>query len=336
MSITIKDIAKMANVSHTTVSRALNDSPFINEETKRKIVEIASELNYVPNYNARSLVLNRSYNIGLFFSTIHKGTSSVFFHEVVDGASGVIRGNYNLVIRGIDDCKDFNYVSKKRFDGIILVSQSESDNAFIYDTINKQIPLIVLNREIEASNIINIVSSEKEGAYEATSFLIKNGHTNIAIIEGKLGFKSSVDRKAGFINALIDNNMQIKNEYFIAGNYDIESGFSAMEKLLSLPKIPTAVFCSNDDMAVGAMKAIQKAGLRVPEDISIIGFDDSIFCNYVTPALTTVRKLSRKISVVGGEKLLEILNDSHSSGEKIYIDTELIVRDSVSRLGGKL
>jgi DNA-binding LacI/PurR family transcriptional regulator len=106
-----------------------------------------------------------------------------------------------------------------------------------------------------------------------------------------------------------------------------------MEKLLSLPKIPTAVFCSNDDMAVGAMKAIQKAGLRVPEDISIIGFDDSIFCNYVTPALTTVRKLSRKISVVGGEKLLEILNDSHISGEKIYIDTELIVRDSVSRLG---
>jgi LacI family transcriptional regulator len=333
MSITIKDIAKMANVSHTTVSRALNDSPFINEETKRKIVEIANELNYVPNYNARSLVLNRSYNIGLFFSTIHKGTSSVFFHEVVDGASGVIRGNYNLVIRGIDDCKDFNYVSKKRFDGIILVSQSESDNAFIYDTINKQIPLIVLNREIEASNIINIVSSEKEGAYEATSFLIKNGHTDIAIIEGKLGFKSSVDRKAGFINALIDNNMQIKNEYFIAGNYDIESGFSAMEKLLSLSKIPTAVFCSNDDMAVGAMKAIQKAGLRVPEDISIIGFDDSIFCNYVTPALTTVRKLSRKISVVGGEKLLEILNDSHISGEKIYIDTELIVRDSVSRLG---
>jgi DNA-binding LacI/PurR family transcriptional regulator len=333
MSITIKDIAKMANVSHTTVSRALNDSPFINEETKRKIVEIANELNYVPNYNAKSLVLNKSYNIGLFFSTIHKGTSSVFFHEVVDGASGVIRGNYNLVIRGIDDCKDFNYVSKKRFDGIILVSQSESDNAFIYDTINKQIPLIVLNREIEASNIINIVSSEKEGAYEATSFLIKNGHTDIAIIEGKLGFKSSVDRKAGFINALIDNNMQIKNEYFIAGNYDIESGFSAMEKLLSLPKIPTAVFCSNDDMAVGAMKAIQKAGLRVPEDISIIGFDDSIFCNYVTPALTTVRKLSRKISVVGGEKLLEILNDSHISGEKIYIDTELIVRDSVSRLG---
>ncbi|SMC23882.1 transcriptional regulator, LacI family [Clostridium acidisoli DSM 12555] len=332
MSITIKDIAKMANVSHTTVSRALNNSPFINEDTKRRIVEIANELNYVPNYNAKSLVLNKSYNIGLFFSTIHNGTSSSFFHEVIDGVSSVIRGNYNLVIRGIDDCKDFNYVSKKRFDGIILVSQSESDNPFIYDTINKEIPLIVLNREIEAHNIVNIVSSEKEGAYEATNFLIKSGHKEIAIIEGKIGFKSSIDRKDGFINALIDNKMQIKNEYFIDGNYDVESGFSAMEKLLNLPKVPTAVFCSNDDMAVGAMKAIQKSGFSVPNDISIIGFDDSIFCNYVTPALTTVRKLSRKISIVGGQKLLEILDHSDTNGEKIYIDTELIIRDSVSKL----
>lgn len=332
MSITIKDIAKMANVSHTTVSRALNNSPFINEDTKRRIVEIANELNYVPNYNAKSLVLNKSYNIGLFFSTIHNGTSSSFFHEVIDGVSSVIRGNYNLVIRGIDDCKDFNYVSKKRFDGIILVSQSESDNPFIYDTINKEIPLIVLNREIEAHNIVNIVSSEKEGAYEATNFLINSGHKEIAIIEGKIGFKSSIDRKDGFINALIDNKMQIKNEYFIDGNYDVESGFSAMEKLLNLPKVPTAVFCSNDDMAVGAMKAIQKSGFSVPNDISIIGFDDSIFCNYVTPALTTVRKLSRKISIVGGQKLLEILDHSDTNGEKIYIDTELIIRDSVSKL----
>lgn len=332
MSITIKDIAKMANVSHTTVSRALNNSPFINEDTKRRIVEIANELNYVPNYNAKSLVLNKSYNIGLFFSTIHNGTSSSFFHEVIDGVSSVIRGNYNLVIRGIDDCKDFNYVSKKRFDGIILVSQSESDNPFIYDTINKEIPLIVLNREIEAHNIVNIVSSEKEGAYEATNFLIKSGHKEIAIIEGKIGFKSSIDRKDGFINALIDNKMQIKNEYFINGNYDVESGFSAMEKLLNLPKVPTAVFCSNDDMAVGAMKAIQKSGFSVPNDISIIGFDDNIFCNYVTPALTTVRKLSRKISIVGGQKLLEILDHSDTNGEKIYIDTELIIRDSVSKL----
>ncbi|WP_026883935.1 LacI family DNA-binding transcriptional regulator [Clostridium akagii] len=332
MSITIKDIAKIANVSHTTVSRALNNSPFINEKTKKKIIELADELNYVPNYNAKSLVLNKSYNIGLLFSSISSGTSPGFFHEIVEGVSSIIKGNYNLVIRGIDRCINFNYISKERFDGIIMVSQSESDNPFIYDVISKEIPLVVLNRKIEADNITNILSAEKDGAYEATKYFISNGHKNIAIIEGKAGFKSSVFRKEGYINALIDNKIKIKSEYLVPGEYDIKSGFSAMEKLLKLPNIPTAVFCSNDDMAVGAMRAIQKKGLKVPENISIIGFDDNIFCEYVTPALTTVRKQTSKISIVGSQKLLEQITSSKFTGEKLYIPTELIKRDSVKNI----
>ena len=332
VSITIKDIAKMANVSHTTVSRALNDSPFINEKTKTRIIKIADQLNYIPNYNAKSLVLNKSYNIGLFFSTISDGTSPSFFHATVEGVSSVIKGNYNLVIKGIDHCINFNYVSKERFDGIILVSQSEGDNPFIYDAINKGIPLVVLNRKIDAENITNILSAEKDGAYEATNYFISNGHKNIAIIEGKLGFKSSVFRKEGYINALIDNKIKIQNEYLVSGEYDVKSGFKAMEKLLNLAKVPTAVFCSNDDMAVGAMRAIQKNGLRVPEDISIIGFDDSPFCEYVTPCITTVRKLTRKISIVGSKKLLEQIASPEMAGEKLYINTELIKRDSVKNI----
>ncbi len=322
----------MANVSHTTVSRALNNSPFIKEKTKKKILEIANELNYVPNFNAKSLVLNKSYNIGLFFSTISKGTSPSFFHETIDGVNSIIRENYNLVIKGIDDCKNLNSISKERFDGIILVSQSEKDNTFIYDVISKEIPLVVLNREIEADNITNILSSEKEGAYEAINYFISNGHKEIALIEGKSGFKSSTFRKEGYINALINSKIKINDEYIVQGEYDIESGFKAMQKLLNLDKVPTAVFCSNDDMAVGAMRAIQKKGLRVPEDISIIGFDDNIFCNYVSPALTTVRKLTHKIAVVGSEKLLQIIDKPQAKGEKLYIDTKLIKRDSVKKI----
>lgn len=332
MSITIKDIAKLANVSHTTVSRALNNSPFINYKTKTRIIEIANQLKYVPNYSAKSLVLNKSYNIGLFFSTISHGTSSSFFHATVEGVNSVIKENYNLVIKGIDDCVNFNFISKERFDGIILVSQSESDNPFIYHVINKQIPIVVLNREIEVDNIINILSAEKDGAYEATKYFILNGHKNIAIIEGKLGFKSSVFRKEGYINALINNKININSDYLVRGEYDVKSGYKAMEKFLNLPNIPTAVFCSNDDMAVGAIRAIQKNGLKVPEDISIIGFDDSEFCNYVTPALTTVRKLTRKISIVGSKKLLEQIEGSKQNGEKLYINTELIKRDSVRNI----
>jgi LacI family transcriptional regulator len=332
MNATIKDIAKLANVSHTTVSRALNGSPFIKEETKSKILHIAKQLNYVPNYSAKSLVLQRSYNIGLFFSTITKGTSPDFFHEAVYAVNSVVKKNYNLIIRGIDDYEDFMSVDKKGFDGIILISQRDDDNVFIHDVLRKEIPIIVANREIQGNSVVNILSADSKGVYRAVEYLIQNGHKDIAIIEGKRGFKSSIDRKDGFLKALIDYKIQINSEFIVPGEYDIESGYEAMKKLLALPKIPTAVFCSNDDMAVGAMKSAAVSGLKIPEDISIVGFDNSIVCKYVTPALTTVKKPTREFCIIGAEKLIKIIEGQEVKAEKIYINTELIIRDSVRNL----
>lgn len=332
MSITIKDLARLANVSHTTVSRALNNSPFINEETKKKILDLAKEFNYVPNYSAKSLVLQKSYNIGLFFSTIAQGTSPSFFHKAVVGVNSVIKDKYNILVRGIDDFSDFNMINNKVFDGIIVMSQSDSDNAFIYDVLQKKIPMVVLNREIAEKSVINILTADKKGAYAAVIYLIENGHRDIAIIEGKKGFKSTIDRKEGYLEALLERQIEIRKEYMISSNYDTESGYDCMKKLLTLPNVPTAVFCSNDDMAVGAMKAILETGLRIPEDISIVGFDNSEFCKYVTPTLTTVKKPVKEVSMLGAEKLLKILEEGNIEGEKIYIPTELIIRQSVANI----
>lgn len=331
MSVTIKDIARLANVSHTTVSRALNDSPLINIETKEKIKEIAKELNYIPNYNAKSLVLDKSYNIGLFFSTINEGTSPNFFYETVRGVNGVIRDKYNLIVRGIDDYKNYNNINNKNFDGLIIMSQSIHDNVFIYDVLNKGIPLVLLNRELEDVHITNILSDDKMGAYKAVEYLINQGHREIAIIEGKEGFKSSTERKQGFIEAIIDNNIPINKDYIMKGNYDLESGYKAMKTLLSKSRIPTAVFCSNDDMAVGAMKAIVESGLRVPEDISILGFDDNLFSAFLTPTLTTVKRPIEKISTEGAKILLEIIENKCIKKETVYINTTFVERQSVSR-----
>lgn len=330
MGITIKDIAKMAKVSHTTVSRALNDSPFINQETKDRILEIAQRLNYVPNFNAKSLVLQKSHNIGLFFSTISKGTSSSFFHETIIGVNNVLGNKYNLLVQGIDDYSDYLSLDNSRFDGIIIMSQMDSDNAFIYKVIEKSIPLVILNRESNIDSVVNILAAEKEGAYSALKYLVEKGHKDIAILEGKEGFISTVNRKDGYLQALIENKIEIKQEYMVGGNYDIESGYQGMKKLLSLPDIPTAVFCSNDNMAVGAMKAIHESGLKVPEDISIIGFDNSEFCKYVTPALTTVKKPIKEMSTEGAGKLMDMLEGREVKGERIYISTELVIRESVA------
>ncbi|KIL52137.1 LacI family DNA-binding transcriptional regulator [Jeotgalibacillus soli] len=330
--VTIKDIAKLANVSHTTVSRALNNSPLIKEPTKRKILDIASQLNYTPNYNAKSLVMQKSHTIGLFFSTISDGTSTSFLADAIKGVNSVISEDYNLFVRGIDDYEDFSSINSKRYDGIILMSQSDADNAFIYHVREKNIPLVVLNRQLEDRTIINILSNDREGSHHAVNYLIKCGHQKIAIIEGKEEFKSSHERKNGYLSALIEKNIPIHHEYSEKGNYEMQGGYTAMEKLLSLEKPPTAVFCSNDDMAIGAMNAIFAKGLSVPHDISVIGFDDIGFAKYTTPRLTTVKRPMEEISIQGAKSILSLMSQQEDQGGNHFENTELIIRDSVRAL----
>ncbi|KPV57814.1 LacI family transcriptional regulator [Paenibacillus sp. A3] len=332
MSVTIKDIAKLAGVSHTTVSRALNDSPLINPETKERIKAIAGSMNYTPNYSARSLVLDRSYNLGLFFTTLHTGTSAGFLYEAIKGVNDVIKDDYNLIVRGIDDYKSFHKVNRKNFDGIIVMSQSESDQSFIEYASDKEIPLVVLNRPVESVQVMNFVPDDQSGAYRLTEYLVQQGHRNIAIIEGKQGFKSTQARRDGYREALHKHGISVPEAYYVSGNYDLESGHTAMSKLLELPDRPTAVFCCNDDMALGAVKAVTERGLSVPEDISVAGFDDHLFSAFMSPALTTVRRPIEELSRAGAETLLKFIETKHSEKSVVLFHTELVIRDSVKSI----
>ncbi|KEQ27355.1 LacI family DNA-binding transcriptional regulator [Paenibacillus tyrfis] len=332
MSVTIKDIAKLAGVSHTTVSRALNDSPLINPETKERIKAMAGSMNYTPNYSARSLVLDRSYNLGLFFTTLHTGTSAGFLYEAIKGVNDVIKDEYNLIVRGIDDYKSFHKVNRKNFDGIIVMSQSESDQSFIEYASDKEIPLVVLNRPVESVQVMNFVPDDQSGAYRLTEYLVQQGHRHIAIIEGKEGFKSTQARRDGYREALRKHGISVPEAYYVSGNYDLESGHAAMCKLLELPDRPTAVFCCNDDMALGAVKAVTERGLSVPEDISVAGFDDHLFSAFMSPALTTVRRPIEELSRAGAETLLKFIETKHSEKSVVLFHTELVIRDSVKSI----
>lgn len=233
MSVTIKDIAKLANVSHTTVSRALNNSPYINEETKVKIIALAKELNYVPNYSAKSLVLLKSYVIGVFFSSISEGTSDTFFHEIIRGVNNVIDKEYNLVVRGIDDYQYSHLIDNRNFDGIIVVSQSKNDDEFIQTILEKNIPTVVINRYIENEGLVNIMSDDTKGVYDAVTYFIENDHRKIALLQGNKEFESTVYRKRGYIRALEDNNIPINEEYILSGRYDLKSGYENMKSYLN-------------------------------------------------------------------------------------------------------
>ncbi|TDF96565.1 LacI family DNA-binding transcriptional regulator [Paenibacillus piri] len=332
MSVTIKDIAKLANVSHTTVSRALNDSPLINQETKERIRQLAESLNYTPNYNAKSLVLDRSYNLGLFFSTLHTGTSAGFLYEAVKGVNDVIKDSYNLIVRGIDDYTSYEKVNRKSYDGIIVMSQSSSDQPFIEYASANEIPLVVLNREIDNVQVMNLIPDDQGGAFRVVQYLIRQGHRDIAIIEGKQNFKSTQARLDGYNEAMMRNGVAIRDEYKVQGNYDLESGYAAMNRLLELEAIPTAVFCCNDDMALGAIKAIHERRLSVPDDISVVGFDDHIFSGFMSPALTTVHRPIEQISREGAAKLLNFIETKQIEKKTILFRTELVIRDSVKSI----
>ncbi len=333
MSLTIKDIAKLLNVSHTTVSRSLNDSPLISKETKEKVKEIAKKHNYRPNVNARSLVLSKSYNIGLFFSTLKTGTTANFFLDSVRGVNNIIKGKYNLAVEPIDILDDFQAVNRRNFDGVIIMSQSPNDDEFIAHIIGEKIPLVVLNREVIGQKVTTVLSDDLTGAYNITKFIIEQGHRNIAIIEGKPEFRTTYKRKQGFINAHLEAGIEFNEGYAIEGNYDLESGYEAMQKILVMKELPTAVFCSNDEMALGAMKAIKQKNMIMPEEISIAGFDDMRFTAYLTPALTTVLRPVEEMSKEGAQILInKIENKKMEDPGILNLDTQLIVRDSVKKI----
>lgn len=328
--VTIKDIARLAGVSHTTVSRALNDSPLIKPATKDKIKKIAAELHYVPNFNAKSLVNQKSYTIGVFFSSISHGTSSSFLVDVIKGVNSVLDENYSIAVNGIDTLVHFDKIISKRFDGIIVLSQSDTDNAFIYYIQQTGIPLVVLNRRLDDPSIPNVSANDQQGVEQAIDEAISLGHKNLAYINGKSSFRSSAERKQGFVNSLSKHRLPVQPEFMVNGDYSMESGFEKMKQLLDLPTPPSLVFCANDDMAIGALKACFSKERKVPNDISIIGFDDIAFAQYSTPALTTIHKPIDKISEIGMQMLIALMNNGTLEKTQILVDTFLVIRESLS------
>lgn len=333
MAVTIKDIARLANVSHTTVSRALNDSPLIKEETRKRIKELAEKLGYVPNISAKGLVLEKSYNIGLFTSKQADNMPTSFMYEVFDGISQVIEDKYNLVFRKLSDTDDLQAViPRKKYDGIIFVSVDVSDVKILSRLGAFKVPIVVLNRNSRDLDMPCVYFDEYSGTRAAIEYLIKSGHTRIAIIEGPESLITSRERYNGYLDALKENGISINNLYIKKGGFTPDSGFEAMDSLLRLEERPTAVFASNDLMAVGAMKACSKWNVRIPEDVSIMGFDDMDFSKYLSTSLSTVRKSRRLMGQKGASIMLDILEKRPVSDNECILRPELVLRESTKSL----
>ncbi len=326
----IKDIARLADVSYSTVSRALRDSPLVNRETAEKIRRIAHEFGYAPSAAARSLVTRRTESVGVVVTSI----VDPFAAEVVGGIEDAAHEHGFTVLLAESQTNPDREVSavrlleERRVDGIIVTS-SRVGALYMRLLSRMRVPIVLLNNQHPSEFVHSVMIANTEASQRLVEHLIGLGHRRIAYLGDRFGDQSDTERFAGYRQAITESDMAFEPELVIHGDGRAEGGVTAMDALLALSNPPTAVFCYNDMSALGALRAIRARGLRVPGDISVAGFDDLPIVQYSDPPLTTVRQPMRHMGRMAMDTLFQLLSAADSK-HIIKVPGELIVRESTA------
>lgn len=333
--VTQSEVAKKAGVSFITVSRVINNRENVKEETRKKVLKVIKELGYYPNSLARGLNINKTFTIGIIVPFTNHIFSTSYYVELLSGVEkACAEYNYHILLYPKKDEKDIidyqQLFFERKVDGLIIIAPEINDKQI--KVINKNdIPCVVVDGRQSGKNIIFIDSNNLDGAFFATEYLIKNNHKDIGFISGSTYMRNGKDRLDGYLKALKRYKLPVREGLIKNGNFSEDSGYIYMKELLSESQRPTAVFASNDTMAIGAMRAVQEKDLTVPDDMSIIGFDDIKMLNFITPSLTTVKQFSFNMGYTASNYLIEKINGKIDIKSKIF-NVELKIRDSVKRL----
>lgn len=334
MAATLKKIAQIAGVNISTVSRALNDSPLITQETKEKVLAIAESMNYFPNSLARGLVNHKSETIGIILPKIFF-LQGPFFSEVLRGIEHVsVRNGYNILIASATGKKQeknfpFNLTRGKRIDGMVIINEQQRIRNLL--AIKKEnFPFVFLNRYIKDAAINCVSSDNMQGGYLATNHLIKLGHRRIAAVTGSFKMAASHERLQGYKSALEEQGIAFDMKLVQEGLFEqgIESGVECTKRFFEQEELPTAIFAFSDEIAIGVMQVIKNKGLRIPEDIAVVGYDNIEYSAHLSPPLTTISQNPFTIGSESCQMLINILNDQSLEKNHILIPVNLIVRDS--------
>ena len=329
--ISIKDIARAANVSHSTVSRALRNSSLVNPETSALIHRIAREKGYMVSAVARSLVNRRTNTIGVVVTTI----ADPFAGEVVSGIEEFfLARDYSVILAACHSDQDrelraVHSFHQRRVDGI-LVMASRVGAMYVPMLSELQVPIVLINSHHASQFVHSVCIDDLNGSRAATGHLVELGHRRIGYIGDRLGFQSDTERNAGYRRTLEEAGLGFDPALTAYGDGSPESGRIAMRQLLSLSEPPTAVFCYNDRESLGAMRAAKECGLSIPHDVSICGFDDLFLSSYTDPPLTTIRQPKREMGLMAGEMLHQLLHGEHP--ESRCTSGTLIIRESTAPL----
>lgn len=334
MRVTIKDIAKIAEVSHTTVSRALRNHPAIAPQTITRIQKIADELGYVPSAAARSLKTNRSCVVGVIVNRV----ADPFFAEVLDGVQDILQNQgYSVFLAssGIQHEYEQSVIQamiERRVEGLIVCAShiSPDDHDILKST---NIPIVLVHHRAIQDINHSLYHDDFYGGKVLTQHLLDLGHRHIAFIANPIAGRVSDQRLSGFRAALEESDLPHINALTLyAESADLEGGFAAASNLLAQPNRPTALFCFNDLLAVGAMQAFQEAGLIIPEEMSMVGFDNIALSRLVKPALTTFDQPKHRLGNEAAMMLLRLLDTENNTQDReiITLRGDIILRQSTT------
>jgi len=326
----IRQVAKRAGVSTATVSRTINNLP-VRPGTARRVRQAIEELKYFPNTHARSLVSGRSRIVGLIVSDI----TNPFFPELVKGfEDAATQKGYEVLLSNTEYdssrmATSIRRMLERKVDAVAIMT-SEMDRSFTQQLAGRDIPMVFLDVGTVEKHISNIKVDYASGILQAVEHLVGLGHRRVAFIGGPADLKSARIRKSAFLKAIQKRGIG-DPAWIETGNHRIDGGFQAMSRLIEGTPLPTAVLSSNDLTALGALRAIRRKGLRVPDDISVVGFDDIALAEFTEPPLTTVRLPREEIAGKAFEALLTSLSGTTRMGAEYPISPQLVVRESTAR-----
>jgi LacI family transcriptional regulator len=329
----IAEIAKRANVSTATVSRTLNQSGPVKAATARKVWRAVTELNYYPNSHARALVSGRSRLIGLIVSDI----TNPFFPELIRSFQDLAtQKHYDLLLTSTDyltsrmtEC--LRHMLERKVDGVAMMT-SEMDLGLIKELSKRNVPIVFMDVGQMGPRMSHVAIDYGNGIRQAVDHVVELGHRNIAFITGPLDLHSARTRRQAFVDQLRRHGLEPDRKLIKEGTHTADGGEKAMATLLKVAKLPTAVVCSNDWTAIGALHAAHAAGLRVPEDLSLVGFDDIPLARYTNPSLTTVRMSAGDVGATAFDALYRLIGEEAVEGDVYQIPTKLVVRESTAKL----
>jgi len=342
MAVTINDIAQKARVSHATISRVLNNSGYVKDETREKIIKIMKEMNYTPSAIARSLSRSKTNTIGIIVPDIN----NLFFGEIIKGITQIAdQHGLNIILCDTDENKDkelkaINILKEQRIQGLLITPTvyNESGNRENLSVLkNFGIPIILIDGHVEYLDFSGVFINHIKGAYDGTVALIEAGHTKIAIITGDMNSRPARERLLGYEKALEANNILIKDEYIFYGDYKYETAYEITKQILKMDNRPTAIFVTSNTMILGCIKAFYEEKVNIPRDMAIIGFDKLDVLNIIGMNISFINGPSIELGRIGMKMLIEKLNSNGPAEVKrVTILPELVLKGSEKYIRNKL